>query len=142
MKKIFLAGIIQGSAKDKSIYPQDYRKRIREIFARAYPEAEIHDPFDGHEDSVNYDDGKSRAVFQEALDIIAKCDLMIAHLPHASLGTAIEMWHCHNLAIPVWTITPMKDNWIVRFCSNRIFEDIDKLAEHLHATSATSLKES
>ena len=66
---------------------------------------------------------------------------MIAYLPHASLGTAIEIWECYKLGIPVWTVTGMKTNWVVRFCSEKIFDDIDALSRHLQDFRITSVRE-
>lgn len=142
MKKIFLAGIIQGSVRDKSIHPQDYRERLKSIISESLPDAIVHDPYDGHADSVNYDDDKGKAVFQAALEEIRRSDLVIAFLPCASMGTAIEIWECYKTGVPVWTITEMKDNWIVRFCSQRIFEDIDSFAEYLRRSPVMSIKKS
>lgn len=142
MKKVFLAGIIQGSGRDKSIHPQDYRERIETIFNAILPETEIYNPFDGHENSVHYDIEKGKSVFNSSMAQIKKCDLMIAYLPAASLGTAVEMWECYKLGIPVWTITAMKDNWIVRFCSEKIFENIESLENHLRESYVSISEES
>ncbi|UCE66323.1 MAG: hypothetical protein JSU85_16020 [Candidatus Zixiibacteriota bacterium] len=141
MKKIFLAGIIQGSHTDKSIHAQDYRERIISAIEWAFPDAVIYNPFDGHEKSIEYNDRKGKETFFKALEEIKKCDLMVAYLPHASLGTAIEIWECYKLGIPVWTITGMKTNWVVRFCSEKIFSDIESFAQHLHTLMQKSLKE-
>ena len=141
MKKIFLAGIIQGSNKDKSINSQHYRERIKSVIQRVYPEAEIFDPLDGHLQSVDYDDEMGKATFFGSIEKIDDCDLMIAYLPSASLGTAIEIWESYKRGIPVWTITGMKTNWIIRFCSNKVFEDIESFADYMEKTHATVLRE-
>jgi nucleoside 2-deoxyribosyltransferase len=140
-KKIFLAGVIQGSHRDKNIHEQDYRRRLKSIIERYRPEAVVYDPFDGHENSVEYDDEKGKETFNGSLDKITGCDLVIAYLPVASLGTAIEIWESFKNRIPVWTISGMKDNWVVRFCSERIFEDIDALEEHLRSPAKVESKE-
>lgn len=131
IKKIFIAGVIQGSSLDKSIHSQDYRPQLKGILNRFFPDALIYDPFSGHENSVEYDDTKGKATFLGALKEIHDCDLLIAYLPHASLGTAIEIWESHNRGIPVWTISPMRTNWVIRFCSDKIFEDIGSLSDFL-----------
>lgn len=141
IKKIFLAGIIQGSHKDKTIHAQDYRRRLKSIVNEYYPQASIYDPFDGHSNSVEYDDRKGRATFDGSLERIGECDLVIAYLPVASLGTAIEIWESHKRGIPVWTISGMKDNWVVRFCSERVFDDIEAFEKYLEYSSPLSLKE-
>ena len=141
MKRIFLAGIIQGSFRDKSIHSQDYREEIIAAIQDALPDAVIYNPLHGHENSVEYDDAKGKATFFNSLDEIKKCDLMIAYLPSASLGTAVEIWECYKLGIPVWTITPMKSNWVVRFCSDMIFDDIDSFSRHVESLRVDALKE-
>jgi nucleoside 2-deoxyribosyltransferase len=129
--RIFISGVIQGSHQDKSIHSQDYRSRLKAILLEAFPDAAIHDPFEGHENSVEYDDRQARQTFLNHIDQVHKSDLLIAYLPHASLGTAIEVWESHKKQIPVWTISPMKTNWVVRFCSDKVFDDIDSFAEYL-----------
>jgi nucleoside 2-deoxyribosyltransferase len=141
VRKIFLAGIIQGSNSDKSIHPQDYRGRIRAILSDAFPEATVYDPFSGHENSVEYDDEKGEAVFRRSLDQMYESDLMVAYLPTASMGTAIEMWECRRRNIPVWTITGMPTNWIVRFYSDKVFEDIESFSRYIETTVIASAKE-
>lgn len=141
MGKIFLAGIIQGSNKDRAIHSQDYREKIKSIIRKAYPEAEIYDPLDGHLQSVDYDDDKGKATFLGSMAEIDDCDLMIAYLPVASLGTAIEIWESHKRGIPVWIITGMKTNWVVRFCSDKIFDDIESLAGYMEKSHAAALRE-
>jgi nucleoside 2-deoxyribosyltransferase len=141
MKRVFLAGIIQGSHNDKSIHSQDYREKIITAILSAFPEAEVYNPFDGHEKSIDYDDTKGKETFFQAIEEIKQCDLMVAYLPQASLGTAIEIWECYKLGIPVWTISGMMTNWVVRFCSEKIFDDIDSFAGHLESLGVTSMKE-
>lgn len=141
IRKIFLSGVIQGSSQDRSIHSQEYRKEIKSILKDVFPEAEVYDPFAGHEHSVDYDDDKGLATFMSHLKHVYDSDLLIAYLPHASLGTAIEIWECHQRRIPVWTISPMKTNWIVRFCSEKIFGDIESFASYVKSTFAPSMKE-
>jgi hypothetical protein len=141
VRKIFLAGIIQGSNDDKTIHPQDYRPRIKAILNDAFPEATVYDPFDGHENSVEYDNEKGEAVFRRSLEQMYSSDLMIAYLPKASMGTAIEMWECRRRNIPIWTITGMTSNWIVRFFSDEIFEDIESFSRYIDMTVIASAKE-
>ncbi len=128
-KKIFLSGVIQGSSRDKGIHSQEYRAQLKAILKKAFPKAEICDPFDGHENSVEYDDEAGKRTFYGHLEHVRGSDLLIAYLPHASLGTAIEIWESHKNKIPVWTISPMRTNWVVRFCSDRLFEDIESFSE-------------
>lgn len=136
MRRIFLAGIIQGSNQNRAIHSQDYREKLKSIIRKAYPETEIYDPLDGHLQSVDYNDEKGKATFLGSLAEIDNCDLMIAYLPGASLGTAIEIWESHKRKIPVWIITEMRTNWVVRFCSDKIFDDIESLAGYMEKSHA------
>jgi len=133
MKKVFLAGVIQGSIKDDSINSQDYREKIIKAMNNAHPEVEIFDPFNGHENSIDYDDKKGKETFFGALEVVKSCDLLIAFLPQASLGTAIELWEAYKAGIPVWVISNMKTNWVIRFCAEKTFSDIDSFSEYLQS---------
>lgn len=135
-RKIFLAGVIQGSSQDNSIHSQDYRHRLKALLEEAFPMAEIIDPFDGHENSVEYDDEMGRQTFDKHLSLAVKSDLLVAFLPHASLGTAIEIWESHKHHVPIWVISPMRTNWIIRFCSSRVFNNIDSFASYLRESRA------
>jgi nucleoside 2-deoxyribosyltransferase len=130
-KKIFLSGVIQGSALGRNIHSQEYRQQIRAILREAMPESEIYDPFDGHEYSIDYDDEQGKQTFFHHVKMVQESDLVIAYLPHASLGTAIEIWESYQRGIPVWIISPMSTNWLVRFCSNKVFADIDSFGDYL-----------
>jgi hypothetical protein len=139
-KNIFLSGVIQGSALGRDIHSQEYRTRIREILKESMPDSTVYDPFDGHEYSVDYDDEQGRKTFFGHVKKVHESDLVIAYLPHASLGTAIEIWESYKLGIPVWIISPMDTNWVVRFCSNKVFADIESFANYLKGEFISSEK--
>ncbi len=141
VKKIFISGVIQGSSTNNDIHSQDYRQRITEILQDAFPGAQIYDPFAGHENSIEYDDEKGKKTFLEHISYVHKSDLVIAYLPHASLGTAIEVWEAYQKGIPVWIISPMQTNWVVRFCSQKIFESIEAFAAYFVDSTTTLLSE-
>ncbi|OQX91763.1 MAG: hypothetical protein B6D58_06435 [candidate division Zixibacteria bacterium 4484_95] len=123
--KIFLGGIIQGSNVGSEICNQNYREQIKNILRKKYPDVEIFDPFEDHRHSVNYDDAQARRTFSMHLDELKSSDLMIAYLPQASLGTAIEMWEACRNGVPIVSISPLTTNWIVRFLTDKNFETID-----------------
>ena len=136
MKKIrsfFLAGIIQGSNTGKVLHSQDYRGKIKSILRRYFPEAKIFDPVEKHPDSVNYDYRTAELVFLGYVKLATECDCMIAYLPEASMGSAVEMWECHKRGVTIWTISPLKDNWSVKFLSKRIFESFEAFEKYLEA---------
>jgi len=134
MKKIrsfFLAGIIQGSKKGKTLHNQDYRQEIKDILKKYFPDAKIIDPVNIHPNSVGYDYSRGESVFHESIKQATHCDCLVAYLPEASMGTAVEMWECYKKRIPVWTITPMKENWSIKFLSTEIFESLEEFERFL-----------
>jgi len=133
IRSFFLAGVIQGSNTGKALHNQDYRETIKSILRRHFPEAKVFDPVEKHPDSVNYDYRTAESVFLGYIKLAADCDCVIAYLPEASMGTAVEMWECHKRGVPVWTISPLKDNWSVKFLSKRIFESFEELEKYLQA---------
>jgi hypothetical protein len=118
--EVFLAGIIQGSETDTSIHDQSYRRRIRKVLAEALPEACIYSPQEEHPESVTYEDCKGKEVLFEIMRRAGETDLLVAYLPEASMGTAIEMWIAYNRRKTVVAISPMKDNWCVKYLSHHI----------------------
>lgn len=57
-------------------------------------------------------------------------DLLIAYLPSASMGTAIEIWNAFNSNKPVIVISPLNLNWVIRFCADKICESIEDFVEY------------
>ena len=125
-KRFFLAGIIQGSNKGKSLCSQTYRKKIKSVLKRYFPQAEIVDPVAVHPNSASYNSAKGKKVFYHLIQQAKDCDCIVAYLPYASMGTAIEMWECRKNNIPVWAISPMKENWSIKFLSSKIFDNIEE----------------
>jgi len=82
----------------------------------------VFDPFENHNNSVDYSDDQARDTFFNHLEMIKSSDLMIAYLPKASMGTAIEIWQAYHDQVPVLTISPMTTNWIIRLFSEKNFE--------------------
>ena len=131
IKSFFLAGIIQGSKKGKNLHNQDYRQAIKAILKKYFPKSQIIDPVNTHPNSVEYDYKMGESVFHESIKQATQCDCLIAYLPEASMGTAIEMWECYKKKIPVWTITTLKENWSVKFLSTEIFESLGEFERFL-----------
>jgi hypothetical protein len=52
-------------------------------------------------------------------------------VPEASMGTAIEMWQAYGAGIPVVSISPMFDNWVIKFLSARAFATLEEFAEFI-----------
>lgn len=130
---VFLAGIIQGSQAGQKIESQSYRDRLKEIFARELPKLDVYCPFEHHQESIDYDDDQGRRVFLRHLEMCRHARLLVAYLPTASLGTAIEIWECHRAGVPIVAISPMNRNWVLRFFTQHIFPDLEAFASWLSA---------
>lgn len=122
--RVFLAGIMQGSHVEADMHPQGYRGRLRELLAAHLPEAQVYDPLADHQESIDYDDDKGKSVFLHHNQMCGEVDLLIAFVPEASMGTAIEMWEAWRNGRIVFTISPLSHNWTIRFCSHVVFPDI------------------
>ena len=131
IKTIFIAGIIQGSRKGKVLHNQDYRKDLKRILNKYFPEARIIDPVAVHPESVYYTYETGKKVFHDSIKEALSSDLVIAYLPEASMGTAIEMWECHRKKVPVWTISPLRENWVVKFLSKKVFSSLNDFESYL-----------
>lgn len=131
IKSIFLAGVIQGSNKGMVLHKQDYRKDLKELLKKYLPDSKIIDPVEQHPESAFYDYREGERVFHNSIRKGSESDLLIAYLPEASMGTAIEMWECHRNNVPIWTISPLKENWAVKFLSTEIFESLEELETFL-----------
>ncbi|MCD6161578.1 MAG: hypothetical protein J7K40_04085 [candidate division Zixibacteria bacterium] len=137
--KVFFGGIIQGSCQGSNITSQDYREKIKAIFHEKYPDFEIIDPFASHSNSIEYDDDQAKETFFMHLDIVDSSDLMIAFLPQASMGTAIEMYRALHCQVPVITISPMSTNWVIRLFSIKNFETIESFAKFIQEDNLMKL---
>ena len=122
--KIFLAGIMQGSHISAELHDQEYRARLKQILVKQIPHAEVYDPLADHVDSLNYSDDEARRVFMHHNRMCQETDLLVAFVPEASMGTAIEMWEAHTAGRTVVTISPLHRNWAVRFLSDVVFSDL------------------
>jgi len=127
--RFFVAGIMQGSRQDEDICDQDYRTAIREIILASYPDAEVICPFDLYPDSVGYGYERGKETFLVMAHRAREADFLVAYLPEASMGTAIEMWQAYGAGARILTISPMSDNWVVKFLSHRVFASIEEFAD-------------
>jgi len=129
--RIFIAGIIQGSCRGKGLWSQDYRSRLKSLLSRAFPGWEVYCPVENHPESVEYTDEEARKTFMYHIDLVRRSSLVVAYLPSASMGTAVEIWEAYKEGVPVWTVTPMLENWVIRITSTRIFPSFEALEEFL-----------
>ena len=129
--QIFIAGVMQGSRLDRYIDDQDYRSTIAQVILDLHPEFEVVDPNELHPNGVDYDDELAKATLLEMAGLAGQADLVVAYAPQASMGTAIEMWQAHGAGAKILTVSPMGDNWVIKFLSDRVFPTTDHLAEFI-----------
>jgi hypothetical protein len=133
--RVFICGIIQGSRGDISIHEQSYRERLRHLLKTRIPRAEIYCPVSLHPESPSYDDAMASRVLEESVEAAKKSQLLVAYLPEASMGSAIELWEAKRAGAKVVSITPLKDNWVVRYASDIVVADLEEF-ESLLASPA------
>ena len=131
--KVFLAGIIQGSKIEAEIHSQDWRGSIKQVIAEYLPQAQLYDHYDEHPNSITYPMPQLKATLVEGIRLARECDLLVAYLPSASMGTAIEMYEAARSKAVVLTISPLEANWVVLAYSDRVFPDLPALETFLAA---------
>ena len=129
--KVFLAGIIQGSLVEAKIHQQDWREPIKRAIQTHLDGAEVYCHYANHPGSIAYDLPRIRSTLDEGNDRAARCDLLVAYVPSASMGTAIEMHEAARHGAVILTISPMAANWVLRAYSDRIFPDVAGFEEFL-----------
>jgi hypothetical protein len=129
--RFFLAGIMQGSHTAAKMHDQDYRRRITRLLDEHFPDAEIYDPLAEHKGSLDYDKLTGREVFFRHNRMCREIDVLLAFLPEASMGTAIEMWEAHQHGAAVLSISPLAKNWAVKFLSHAVYADEEQFAAAL-----------
>jgi hypothetical protein len=123
--RVFLAGIIQGSHAGRELHDQSYRDRLKTIIRRHCPDAEVICPIDLHPSGIDYDSAQQRQAFFSLVSTAASVDLLVAYLPQASLGTAIEMWEAYHHGSAIVAITPMRENWVVNLLARAVLPSFD-----------------
>ena len=129
--KVFIAGIIQGSLVEPRIHRQDWRRRVRGAIRRHHPDAEVYCHYEAHPCSIEYELPEILATLADGNRRAAATDVLVAYLPEASMGTAVEMYLASQAGAVVVTITPMRANWVVRAYSDRILPDLEAFEEFL-----------
>ncbi len=124
--RFFLAGIMQGSHTGALLHDQEYRARIKQSIKAHFPQADVYDPRAEHSESLGYDDATGRSVFFRHNQMCREIDVLLAFVPEASMGTAIEMWEAYQHGAVVITISPLRHNWAVKFLSHALYADISE----------------
>ena len=139
--RIFLAGIMQGSHLGADMHEQDYRSHLKRLLIEQLPQAELYDPLSDHQDSLDYHDELAQTVFMKHNRMCREVDVVVAFVPQASMGTAIEMWEAHRHGKVVIAISPLIHNWAVKFCSHAIFQNLAEFEQALKAGEVAALIE-
>ncbi len=126
--RIFIGGVMQASINGKGIVDQGYRRQIAAALLACWPDLEVVDPLRLHPNSVEYDDAAAKATLFALLDEAARRDLVIAYVPVASMGTALEMYSAYQAGVPVIAISSLAANWVIKAFSRRVFADIESFA--------------
>jgi hypothetical protein len=129
--RIFLAGIMQGSHYGPVMHHQGYRSELTALLKQHWPTAEVYDPLADHGESLAYSDDQGRNVFLHHNRMCGECDLLLAFVPEASMGTAIEMWEAFRFGRVVIAISPLSLNWTVKYCSDFVFSNLQDFTEEL-----------
>jgi len=130
---VFIAGIMQGSRPDHLIGDQDYRARITAALEKCWPGVHISDPYAMHPESVDYEMDAVRTTFESLTSLAGEADLLIAYLPTASMGTAIEMWTAYRANKYIIAVTELRHNWVVKVTADEVVPDMDALLELLES---------
>jgi hypothetical protein len=124
--RFFLAGIMQGSHLGAVLHNQDYRARLKQLLLEQFPGSDVYDPLADHGESLGYDDETGRKVFYHHNRMCREVDVIIAVVPEASMGTAIEMWEAHEHGRGlVIAISPLSHNWAIKYCSHAVYADLE-----------------
>ena len=129
--RYFLAGIMQGSHVGALLHNQEYRKRLLGLLKEHLPDADVYDPLADHTNSLNYDDDLGRQVFFHHNQLCAEVNVLLAFVPEASMGTAIEMWQAFRHGKLVVSISPLVHNWSIKFLSHLHYRDEVEFEEAL-----------
>jgi hypothetical protein len=127
--RIFLSGIISGSLGGNQIHQQSYRDELRAVLKECMPAAQILCPWDMHPDALNFSPGQAREALAAEVEAAATSDVVVAYIPQASMGTAIEIWEANKRGVPVLAITPLIHNWVVMLTARQTFPTIEDFAE-------------
>jgi hypothetical protein len=124
--RFFISGIMQGSRADVGIHDQSYRGAIRTAIRARFSGAEIIDPIELHPDAgLSYGPEEAKRALLELAEEAARADVLIAYVPEASMGTAVEMWQAYRAGKLILTISPLAENWVVKFLSTRVFPSLE-----------------
>ena len=122
--RVFLAGIMQGSIVHNDVHAQSYREFLTDLLRTNVDAVDVFDPWAVYPNSHEYEEALVRDVLLANIAEAARSDLVVAYLPQASMGTALEMWEAYHQGRPVITISPLVHNWVIKGLSTRVLADL------------------
>ncbi len=141
--RFFLSGVIQGSQPGRGIFNQSYRDEIKALLRENFPHPEhvLLCPIELYPDALDLSFDAGKKAFERLVEDAANADAIIAYFPTASNGTAIEIWEAAKRDTPVFTISPMTENWVIKFYSTRVFPTMEEFAAFVRSGELTAFME-
>jgi sulfur carrier protein ThiS len=124
--RVFIGGIMQGSRRENTIDTQDYRAIIGQCLRDHLLNVDVIDPFELHPNSAAYDTAAARRTLIDLAQTAGLADAVVVYVPEASMGTALEMWEAYRGGKPIFAISPLVYNWVIRCLATRVFADLDE----------------
>jgi molybdopterin converting factor small subunit len=124
--RVFIGGIMQGSLRENTIQTQDYRRIIGDCLREHLSNIAVIDPFELHPNSVAYDVDEARHTLITLAQTAGQADAAVVFVPEASMGTALEMWEAYRDGKPIFAISPLVHNWVIKCLSTRVFATLDE----------------
>ena len=133
--RFFLSGVIQGSTLGAGITDQSYRDELKELLRTAFPHPEHVTlcPIEMYPYSAALPPPAAKRAFEHLVETAASADAIVAFLPVASNGTAIEIWEASKRGTPVFTVSPMTENWVIKFYSTRVFPNVAEFTDFVQS---------
>jgi hypothetical protein len=123
--RVFISGVMQGSRQDRDVQSQDYRQVIADAVLTRHPDVEVVDPWEMHPGAVEYTLQQAKDTLLKEIDLAGGCDVLIAYVPEASMGTSLEMWAAYQIGAPIFTISNMTRNWVLQSFSTQIHPTLE-----------------
>lgn len=123
--RVFISGVMQGSRQDHDVHAQDYRQVIAEAVRARRPEVEIIDPWAMNPGAVNYSPRQAKETLLQEITMASACDVMVAYVPQASMGSSLEMWAAYQNGAPIHTISAMARNWVIQSLSTQVHPSLE-----------------
>ena len=111
-----------------------------EFILQCDPTAEVRDPYDLCDTPEQIQDNeKIRHIFETNVNRAVDSDIVIAFIPSASMGTAVEIHEAWQAKKIVYTISPLARNWVIRLYSTKIFSTMTEFKEFFKQHHSTTL---